>query len=127
MFHYLHVSDDIAVRIQGDDMRATVENMFRHLGAPKEDAKRSADALLYADLHGIDSHGVSNMMRYYVSLMQKGTINPAPVMKVVTGAPAVATVDSDNGLGLTIGPQAMDLAVPLKVAVKVGASWGELE
>ncbi len=60
MFDFLHVSDDIAVRIQADDMRATVENMFRHLGVPNEDAKRSADTLLYADLHGIDSHGVSN-------------------------------------------------------------------
>ena len=64
MFDYLHVSDDIAVRVQGDAMRTTVESMFRQLGAPDQDAKRSADALLYADLHGIDSHGVSNKLRF---------------------------------------------------------------
>jgi DNA polymerase-1 len=32
-----------------------------------------------------------------------------------------------KALALEVMPQAMDLAVPLKVAVKVGASWGELE
>ncbi len=121
MFDFLHVSDDIAVRIQADDMRATVENMFRHLGVPKEDAKRSVDTLLYADLHGIDSHGVSNMLRYYVRLILKGTINPTPVMKVVRDAPAVATVDSDRGLGLTIGPQAMELAMEKAEACGMGA------
>ena len=121
MFDYFHVSDDIAVRIQADAMQATVENMFRHLGLPEEDAKRSTDALLFADLHGIDSHGVSNMMRFYVALLQKGVINPAPVMKVIKDAPAVATVDSDNGLGLTIGPQAMELAMEKAETCGMGA------
>ncbi len=121
MFDYLHVSDDIAVRVQSDDMRTTVENIFRHLGLPSQDAQRSADALLYADLHGIDSHGVSNMLRFYVGLLQKGTINPAPVMKVITDAPAVATVDSDNGLGLTVGPQAMHLAMEKAETCGIGA------
>ncbi len=111
MFDHFHVSDDIAIRIQADDMRATVEAMFHHLGVPEADATRSVDALLYADLNGIDTHGVSNMMRVYVAGMQKGTINPAPVMKIVKEAPAVATVDSDRGLGITIGQQAMELAM----------------
>ena len=111
MFDYFHVSDDIAVRVQAPDMHATIVNMFLTLGVPEADAKRSADTLLYADLHGIDSHGVSNMMRFYVAAIQKEQINPAPVMKVLKEAPAVATVDCDNGLGITIGPQAMDLAM----------------
>ena len=121
MFDYLHVSDDIAVRVQGPDMHATVVGIFRALGTPDADAKRSADALLYADLHGIDSHGVSNMLRYYVSLIQEGKLNPAPVMKVVRDAPAIATVDSDNGLGLTIGPQAMELAIQKAEVCGMGA------
>lgn len=111
MFDHFHVKDDIAVRIMADDMRKTVEGMFTKLGCPQEDATRSADALLYADLNGIDTHGVSNMMRVYVAGLQKGTINPAPKMKIVREAPAVATVDSDEGLGITIGQQAMELAM----------------
>lgn len=121
MFDHFHVKDDIAIRIQGDDMRATIEAMFAKLGVPEADAKRSADTLLYADLHGIDTHGVSNMMRVYVAGMQKGTINPAPVMKIIREAPAIATVDSDEGLGVTIGPQAMELAMDKAEACGIGS------
>ncbi len=111
MFEKFHVSHDIAVRVQGDAMHKTVMDIFINLGAPEPDARRSADCLMYADLRGIDSHGVSNMMRSYVTAVRNGTINLAPVMKVVRDAPAVATLDSDEGLGLTIGPQAMEMAM----------------
>ena len=66
------VPDDIAVRVAADDMHATVAAIFRALGCPDEDARRSADALLYADVRGIDSHGVSNMMPVYVAMLESG-------------------------------------------------------
>jgi LDH2 family malate/lactate/ureidoglycolate dehydrogenase len=114
------VPEEIAVRVDAEDMHATVEGIFRSLGAPEEDARRCADGLIYADLRGIDSHGVSNMTAVYVAWMKDGSINPAPVMKVIRDAPAAATVDSDGGLGLTIGPQAMELAMDKAEACGVG-------
>lgn len=114
------VPEEIAVRVDAEDMLATLEGIFRRLGAPEEDARRCADGLIYADLRGIDSHGVSNMTAYYVAAMKDGSINPAPVMKVIRDAPAAATVDSDRGLGLTIGPQAMRLAMDKAEACGVG-------
>ena len=115
------VPEDIAVRVAADDMRATVEAIFRALGAPEPDAVRSTDVLVWADLHGVDSHGVSNMMPVYVAGMRDGWINPAPVWKVVRDAPATATVDSDRGLGLTVGPQAMNLAMDKAEACGIGS------
>ena len=117
----LRVPDEIAVRVDPDDMRVVVEGMFQRLGAPEADARRSADVLVYADVRGIDSHGVSNMMPVYVEGMRAGWINPAPVWKVVRDSPAAASVDSDQGLGLTIGPQAMQLALDKAEACGVGA------
>jgi LDH2 family malate/lactate/ureidoglycolate dehydrogenase len=105
------VPDEIAVRVPSGDMHATVEAMFRALGCPPDDTRRSADALIYADLRGIDSHGVSNMMRVYVAMLQAGQTNPAPTLRVLRDTDATATVDSDRGLGLTIGPQCMELAL----------------
>jgi LDH2 family malate/lactate/ureidoglycolate dehydrogenase len=52
--------------------------------------------------------------------MQSGAINPAPVMRALRDAPAAATVDSDGGLGLTIGPQAMQLAMDKAETCGVG-------
>jgi LDH2 family malate/lactate/ureidoglycolate dehydrogenase len=115
------VPDDIAIRIDAEDMRATVEGIFHSLGAPEADARRSADVLIYADLRGIDSHGVSNMTPIYVAGMRQGWINPAPEMRVVRETPAVATVDSDRGLGLTIGPQAMALTLDKAAECGIGS------
>jgi LDH2 family malate/lactate/ureidoglycolate dehydrogenase len=120
MFDRFHVPDDIAVRIQADDMAAVVEGIFRALGAPEEDARRSADTLVYADLRGIDSHGVSNMMPIYVGGIKNGSVNPAPVWRIIRDAPATATIDSDNGLGLTVGPQAMALAMDKAATCGIG-------
>ncbi len=117
----LKVPEEIAVRVDPEAMRAVVEGMFRSLGAPEADAARSADVLIYADVRGIDSHGVSNMMPVYVEGMKAGWINPTPVWKVLRDAPATASVDSDGGLGLSVGPQLMQLALDKAEACGVGA------
>jgi hypothetical protein len=74
------VPEEIAVRVAAEDMRETVEGIFRALGFPDADARRSVDVLIYADLRGIDSHGVSNMTPVYVTGVQEGWINPAPAL-----------------------------------------------
>lgn len=111
MLDRFKVPEDIAVRIEADDMRATVENIFTALGMSEEDAALSADVLIYADSRGIDSHGVSNMMRAYVYWLENGYINPAPVPEVIRDAGAAVTIDCDKGLGLAVGPPAMDMAI----------------
>jgi LDH2 family malate/lactate/ureidoglycolate dehydrogenase len=115
------VPEEIAVRIGAKDMQETVEGIFCALGAPAADARRSVDALIYADLRGIDSHGVSNMTPVYVAGLKQGWINPAPVWRVVREAPATATIDSDRGLGLTVGPQAMELALDKAETCGIGS------
>lgn len=115
------VPDDVAIRVAAEDMRATVEAIFGRLGAPTPDARLCADVLVYADVRGIDSHGVSNMTPVYVAGMQQGWINPAPRWRVIRDAPATATVDSDRGLGLCVGPRAMQLAMDKAEACGVGS------
>jgi LDH2 family malate/lactate/ureidoglycolate dehydrogenase len=117
---YFKVPEDLAVRVAPEAMHRLVVELFVALGMPPADAGRCADTLLYADVRGIDSHGVSNMFPSYVAGLRSGTINPAPQWKVVREAPATATVDSDAGLGLTVGPQAMQLAIAKARACGVG-------
>lgn len=109
MLDRFHVPEDIAVRVKQEDMRAAVEAIFQAMGMLEADAQQAADVLLYADIRGIESHGVSNMMRAYVFGFREGRINPKPEPQIIHGAPAVATLDSDRGHGLVIGPQAMDI------------------
>ncbi len=111
MLDRFKVPDDIAVRVAPDAMRHTVEAMFGALGMPEADAVQAADVLIYADVRGIESHGVSNMMRAYVHGFRNGHVNPTPDWKIVRDTGPALYVDSDNGLGLAVGPAVMDLAI----------------
>jgi LDH2 family malate/lactate/ureidoglycolate dehydrogenase len=111
MLRRFRVPDDIAVRVAPADMRATVASLFGVLGMSESDAARAADVLVYADLRGIDSHGVSNMTRSYVAALQDGRVNAKPSSRIVRDTGPTMTVDGDRGLGLVVGPPAMDLAI----------------
>ncbi|MDK1024999.1 MAG: Ldh family oxidoreductase [Gammaproteobacteria bacterium] len=111
MLERFKVPDDIAIRVKADDMRATVENLFKSLGMPEQDAVQAADVLIYADIRGIDSHGVSNMTRAYVAGFQSGYYNPTPERKIARDTGAAITIDCDRGLGLAMCPPLMDLAI----------------
>lgn len=121
MLERFHVPEEIAVHVPQERMRTTVEEIFQALGMPRDEARQAADVLMYADIRGIESHGVSNMMRSYVAGLQGGSINPTPDWKIVREAAAVATIDSDRGLGLVIGPQAMRLAIERARQYGIGA------
>jgi LDH2 family malate/lactate/ureidoglycolate dehydrogenase len=115
------VPEDIAVRVPESDMRYTVEQILEAVGLPDADAAQAADTLLYADIRGIDSHGVSNMFPIYLHWFDEDFINRTPSPRVVREAPAVATVDDDRGLGLVTGPRAMDLAIAKAAECGIGA------
>ena len=110
MLERFKVPDDIAVRVAPDTMRKAVEGIFAALGMSASDAAKCTDVLIYADVRGIDSHGVSNMMRPYVAGLKGGHINPTPSMKRVRDFPAAVSVDGDRGLGLGQGKELMELA-----------------
>lgn len=120
MLDRFKVPPDIAVRVAPGAMRATVTNLFMALGMPRAEAARGAEVLVYADTRGIDSHGVSNMTRFYVAGLKAGRINPAPAPKVLRDTGPAVTIDGDQGLGLVVAPPAMDLAIERARAHGVG-------
>ena len=90
------------------------------MGVPPDDAELGADVLVLADLRGVDSHGVSNMLRSYLGGYQRGEINPRPNISVVRETAATASIDSDRGLGTIVTPKAMDIAIRKASEVGVG-------
>ena len=100
MLERFKVPDDIAVRVKQEDMRQVVEGIFQALDMPEAAAKAAADVLMYADIRGIDSHGVSNMMRAYVAGFKAGQINPTPNLQRTVDHVAALNFDCDRGLGL---------------------------
>ncbi len=95
-------------------------NVLRHIGCPAADAALAAEVLLSADLRGIDSHGIARLSGY-VRLWEAKRMNPKPTIRVVHETPSTAVVDGDSGLGLVVGPKAMEIA--MEKARTAGTGW----
>jgi L-2-hydroxycarboxylate dehydrogenase (NAD+) len=83
-------------------------------------AERATQALLAADLRGIDSHGIARLSGY-IRLMEAGRIHPQAAPKIIHQTPSTATIDGDKGLGLTVAPFAMQTAI--EKAKRAGTGW----
>ena len=106
------------VRVPEGQLRKTVVSIFEKMGVPKDDCRLAADVLVTADLRGVESHGVSNMLRSYVKGYQDKVTNPNPRWSIVRESPSTASIDCDTGLGIIIAPKAMEIAI--EKAKKVG-------
>ncbi len=120
MLPRFRVNVDDATMVSGDALKATTAAVFEKMGVPPEDAQLGADVLVLADLRGVDSHGVSNMLRSYVGGYTSGQINPRPQLKTVRETPSTANIDSDRGLGIITTPKAMEIAIRKAREVGVG-------
>ena len=111
MLERFHVPSDVAIHVTPENMHATVVDVFLKMGMPADDAEQAAEVLVYADIRGIETHGVSNMLRSYVKQFGNGAINPTPKPRIIREMPAAATLDCDGGHGLVVGPMAMNMAI----------------
>jgi LDH2 family malate/lactate/ureidoglycolate dehydrogenase len=108
------------VQVPESSLRQTVTALFEKVGLPPEDAAEGADVLVSTDLRGVESHGVSNMLRVYLQQYRQGILNPKPQWRIVREFPGTATIDGDRGLGMIQGPRAMRLAMEKAKQVGVG-------
>lgn len=105
----LHEED--AVRVDGAALLATTTALFEQLGVPADDAALAADVLVAADLRGVDSHGVSNMLKTYLDRYVDGSANLTPNWRIVRERASIANIDADRGLGVIAAPKAMEIAI----------------
>src|SRR3989449_2097114 len=101
-------------------LRRTVSQIFEKLGLTREDAADGADVLTMADVRGVETHGVSNMLRQYVRDYKAGKLDPKPGWRITRESPGTAVIDAERRLGIIVGPKAMRLAVEKAKQVGVG-------
>lgn len=120
MLQQFKVSRNDEIRVSAEALNRTVQNIFESLGVPPDQAAEGAHVLTMTDLRGVDSHGVSNMLRLYVESFRTGKLNVNPKWTILRETPAIASIDGDAGLGIIIGPAAMRLAIEKARNVGVG-------
>ena len=109
------------VMVSEADARAATEAIFVKMGLPEDDAVLATDVLITSDLRGCESHGVSNMLRNYVAMYGANRMNPNPDWKIERESPVSATIDGDQGVGIQIGPKAMQIAIDKAEQTGMGA------
>jgi L-2-hydroxycarboxylate dehydrogenase (NAD+) len=107
-------------RVAEQSLRETVTTLFEKAGLDPGDARLGADALVTADLRGVESHGVSNMLRGYIRDLRQGQTKTHPDWHIVRESPSTATVDCDKGLGIIVAPKAMEIAIEKASKVGIG-------
>lgn len=120
MLERFKVPKEDEVKISYESLLKTVTAVFEKMGVNSEDAALGADVLVSTDLRGVETHGVSNMLREYVNQYNKGTLNPRPEWQILREFPGTATIDADRGLAVILGPKAMQLAIDKAKVVGVG-------
>ena len=117
-------TDDVTnlPRYRAEDLRAFMAGVLERLGASTGDAAATADALVHADLRGVDSHGINMFThnRAYVPGLRDGSVNRRPNRRILHETPSTALLDNDLGLGAAGATAAMELAIQKAGAVGSG-------
>ena len=111
MLEKFHVAKEDIIHIEEERLRSVTKEILMTQDISEKDALLATDALIKADLRGVESHGVSNMLRAYLGAFKSNSLNPKPNWKIVKETASCATINSDNGLGIVVAPQAMEIAV----------------
>jgi LDH2 family malate/lactate/ureidoglycolate dehydrogenase len=90
--------------------RAQLKAILLAWGMPEENAETTADILSWADLHGVDSHGIS-MIPGYDRLRRQGRANMQARPRIIKETAVSALVDGDGGLGHVPAHFAMRVAI----------------
>lgn len=97
--------------VQAESLKTFAAAALTRVGVPSDQAADAADVLVWANLHGIDTHGVRNLKRFYVDAVAEGRIKARPDFRIEQETSVTARIDGDLGLGLVVGPWAMRLAM----------------
>jgi LDH2 family malate/lactate/ureidoglycolate dehydrogenase len=101
--------------------RKQLELILRAWGMAEESAASTAEIMSWADLHGIDTHGIS-MVPPYDERRRSGRIDMRAQPTVIRETPVSALIDGGSGLGHANARRAMELAIDKAKATGIGVA-----
>ena len=97
-------------RLDYESLRTLCTQVFHGYGFSEDEAREITDALLAADLFGIESHGIQRLVRYDYEI-NSGMVDIHAESETVHETPLSATVDAKNAMGQLMGVRAMKMAI----------------
>ena len=108
------------VRIDWRRLEDFAAQVFAKAGMPEQDARTEARVLVWANLRGVDSHGVLRIPAYVASV-EAGGMNPRANIRVEKETPAMLLVEADHAFGPVVTVFTMNKA--MAKAREVGIGW----
>jgi ureidoglycolate dehydrogenase (NAD+) len=105
--------------ISKGELLAFVSAIFNAAGVEPAMADTWARVLVWANLRGVDSHGILRIPRY-LELLAKGAINPTPNITVEHRAGAIAVMEADRAPGAVAMTRAVQEAIGRAREVHIG-------
>ena len=112
---------DGELRVGWEELRSFTADVFVAAGLKREDADLEAEVLVWANLRGVDSHGVLRVSAY-VERVDQGIMNPRPNVRVEKETPATLLIEADHAFGPIVTTMAMRKVI--EKAREVGIGWG---
>jgi LDH2 family malate/lactate/ureidoglycolate dehydrogenase len=119
-----------AVLVKPSSACLLVHSILLAYGVPSDYASLVADALVLADLRGVDSHGI-NRLPSYIARVEAGVLDPNPILEFQLKTPVAALLDAKNTFGFVAASLAIDKGIEIAstygvaiVAVKHSNHYG---
>jgi len=116
------VKDEILVN--WEQLQSFTKKVFIQVGMSPENASIQSEVLVWANLRGVDSHGVQRIPGY-VQSARKGAMNPTPKIEIIKETPAVLFIQADRSFGPIVTKFAMDQVI--EKAKRIGIGWGLIQ
>ncbi|WP_043540297.1 Ldh family oxidoreductase [Salinarimonas rosea] len=98
------------MRVQPDQLTAFCATVLGRAGVPEVVARTVSESLVYADLRGVESHGVVRT-EIYLRRVAEGMVDPHAETRLVQDNGCTALADGGNNFGAYVGAVALDLAM----------------
>jgi LDH2 family malate/lactate/ureidoglycolate dehydrogenase len=89
-----------------------IREVLKRLRLPAPHASKVGDAMVAADLAGVEGEGASRLP-FFALRISSGLINPSPDIRIAHQERSTATVDGGNGMGHVVAARSMELAIEL--------------
>ena len=108
------------VLVDPTDLTRFTTDIFECAGMPREDAEIEADVLVWANLRGVDSHGVLRIP-WYIKNVDDGVFNVSPNFEIEKETAATILIEGDRAFGPVVTVFAMNKT--MEKAREAGVCW----
>ncbi len=106
--------------VDPSDLTRFTTEVFERAGMPREHAEIEADVLVWANLRGVDSHGVLRIP-WYVKNIDDGVFNLNPNIEIEKETAATILIEGDQAFGPVVTVFAMNKTI--EKAREAGVCW----